>query len=328
MRNFFGGSLRFLACAGAASALLIQAYAKPSLKGTDLLCNGESFFAASNIASELTRLAQADGVLASGQNFGQVAVSGVPIGTVFTQFKNANPKPKYVVTDGGGIDLMSNNCNTGDTNCALIQQLKNTMIQYIAEMKKDGVKAFLWMCYPDPQGSNWATLKKGQDIWAVEAKKVMDVTTAPKPLWVDLRTSWAGHYSDYTQDGIHCTTAGGTATATAFWNALKADNYAFFDTGKVETINKSSGSAAAQSLLRGHVVSKNCLSLSLFLAQLAGITIRVSTVTGRTVATSAKQERIAGFQTIRVALGAIASGVYCIEVQSGRLSEMSSFFVR
>jgi hypothetical protein len=68
-----------------------------------------------------------------------------------TQFKNANPKPKYLVTDGGGIDLMSNNCQAGDTNCAIIKSLKKTMEEYIGEMNKSGVKPFLWMGYPETQ---------------------------------------------------------------------------------------------------------------------------------------------------------------------------------
>jgi hypothetical protein len=57
----------------------------------------------------------------------------------------------------------------------------------------------------------------------------MDTCTAPKALWVDLRTTWAGHYNEYTSDGIHCTDAGGAATAKTFWDAMKANNWAFFD---------------------------------------------------------------------------------------------------
>jgi hypothetical protein len=314
-------------CAGIFSIEVVQA--QPKLKGTDLLCNGESFFAAANICKELSRLARADGVLASG-DFSQVAVSGVPIATVLNQFKSANPKPKYVVTDGGGIDLMSNNCKTGDTNCAVIQQLKNTMIQYIAEMKKSGVKAFLWMCYPDPQKNYAGALKTGQDIWAIEAKKVMDITTDPKPLWVDLRTTWAGHYDTYTGDGIHCTDAGGTATAQAFWNAMKANNYAFFDTtgGKVSTTGKPSCVASASPLLLGHVIGRDNITLSLSLTQPSNVTIRIATVSGRTVLTSQRHGLVAGLQTIQFPLGAVAPGVYCLEVQTGRLSERSSLYVR
>jgi hypothetical protein len=331
MRHKLGYFLRYLTNVLAVSALLMQANAaKPSLKGADLLCNGESFFAASNICTELTRLAQADGVLPASESFKMVAVSGVPIATVFSQFKSANPKPKYVVTDGGGIDLMSNSCTTGDTNCALIQSLKKTMKEYIDEMTKDGVKSFLWMGYPDPQGTSWATLKKGQDIWAVVAKKVMDVTTAPKPLWVDLRTSWSGHYSQYTSDGIHCTTAGGTATAQAFWDAMKANNYAFFDTtATVSTQHEKLGVNPAVQLAVQSLVSRNGnVAVSLSIDKPSNIALHLTTVSGRSVFMAKQQTSLSGLQTVVFPSGALARGIYYCEVKVGKLSSQSTLLVQ
>jgi len=328
MRRVFSHSLRYLTSAIAVSALLVQVNAqKPSLKGADLLCNGESFFAASNICSELSRLAKADGVLASNENFKQVAVSGVPIGTVFNQFKQANPKPKYVVTDGGGIDLMSNTCSVGDTNCAMVQNLKKTMKDYIAEMARSGVKAFVWMCYPDPQGGNWATLKKGQDIWAVVAKGVMDVTTTPKPLWVDLRTTWAGKYSQYTSDGIHCTNAGGTATAQAFWDAMKANNYAFFNDGSSST-GSANVSSYAQQFVRSQIARNGNVALSLSVEQPSNITLNLTTMSGRSVFMAERKAEVSGLQTVEFPVGNLARGVYCSEVRCGKMVNKSQILIQ
>jgi hypothetical protein len=326
MRHISGYCLRYLTIVITASSLLMQANAaKPSLKGSDLLCNGESFFAASNICSELTRLARADGVLPANESFKQVAVSGKPISTVFEQFKNANPKPKYVVTDGGGIDLMSNNCAVGDVNCGMIQNLKKTMQDYIAEMARTGVKSFIWMCYPDPQGANYATLKRGQDIWAVVAKNVMDATTKPKPFWVDLRPTWAGHYSAYTSDGIHATNAGGTATAQAFWDAMKANNYAFFDTGATPVQHISS---AAHQIIQSQTVRNGNVEVTLSVGHSSMIELNLTTVSGRSVYKAFKPTTGNGLQTIEFPLGSLARGIYCSKIQAGQFTSQSKLLVQ
>jgi hypothetical protein len=301
-----------LICAGAgfqASSL------GQTIKGTDCVCNGESFFQASNICSELSRLAKADGILASNDNFKQIAVSGAPLANIVNFYKNCTPKPTYLISDGAGIDLMTSSNISG---------LSNTLRQYLDEMKKGGTKKLLWMIYPDPQGSNWATLKKNQDLWAQAVPPIINGCTDPKTLLVDLRPVWAGHYSQYTSDGIHATSAGGTATAEAFWKAMKENN--FFDLTPVEpyTIAKT----AAPSAFLGQVVANNCLFLSLSLAQPTAVTMRIMTVSGRTVVTAEKQVQGSGLSTVQFPLSAIVPGVYCFEVQAGHSSERASLLVR
>ena len=206
-----------------------------------------------------------------------------------------------------------------------ISGLSNTLRQYLEEMKKGGTKRLLWMIYPDPQGASWATLKRNQDLWAQAVPPIINGCKDPKTLLVDLRPVWSGHYSQYTSDGIHCTSAGGTATAQAFWKAMKDSN--FFDLAtpvQPYTIVKT-----APSVLMGQTVSNNSIFLSLFLAQpTTGIAMRITTVSGKTVATATKQGQFTGSQTIKFHLGAIAPGVYCLEVQTGQLSENSSLLVR
>jgi hypothetical protein len=302
-----------LICAGAGFQATSIAQ---TIKGTDCVCNGESFFQASNICSELSRLAKADGILASNDNFKQIAVSGANISQILGFYKNCTPKPTYLISDGAGIDLMSS---------SNISALSNTLKQYLDEMKKGETKKLLWMIYPDPQGSNWATLKKNQDLWAVEVPKVMATITEPKVLLVDLRTVWAGHYSQYTSDGIHCTSAGGTATAEAFWKAMKADN--FFSLTPVEPITIAK--TATPSPFLGQVVANNCLFLSLSLDQAAtDISMRIMTVSGRTLVTAAKQELGSGLRTVRFPLGSVGAGTYCLDIQAGQAAKQSALLVR
>ena len=64
-----------------APALLLAnpAAAQNTVVANDVVINGESFFAASNIRDELNRLARRDSVIGPTESFRQVAVSGALI---------------------------------------------------------------------------------------------------------------------------------------------------------------------------------------------------------------------------------------------------------
>jgi len=305
-----------LMCAGVFSGA-VQAQHVTKIKAADLVTNGESFFQASNITDELTRLARADGYIGSSEKFKTISVSGASLGGIINQYKSCNPKPIYLISDGAGIDLM----NSSDVN-----SLGNQLKQYLDEMKKGGTKKLLWMIYPDPQTAQWATLKKNQDLWAQKVPPIINGCTDPKTLLIDLRPVWAGHYSQYTQDGIHCLPAGGTATAEAFWKMMKDSS--FFDLGQVP-VKKNSAVNAAPFAFLGQTVSHNSLTFSLNFAQpTAGIAIRIATVSGRTVVAAANHERFAGHETVTFPSGSIAPGVYCLEVQTGGHSVQAPLLVR
>jgi hypothetical protein len=291
------------------------------INGIDLVCNGESFFHASNICSELSRLARADGYLVSGENFKQIAVSGSPLANIVNFYGNCNPKPRYLVSDGGAIDLMQGDCS--DVNCAKIQSCANTLKVYLKEMKKNNTISLLWMIYPDPQGSQWDTLKKNLDLWAQVVPPIINGCTSPRTLLVDLRPVWEGHYSQYTSDGFHCTNVGGTATAEAFWKAMKTNG--FFDTPAAEpfTMIKPRSSAVLEKS-----VSNSSIFLSLFLAQPSAVSMRIMTISGKIVATVSRQEQVTGLRTIQFPFGAIAPGVYGLEVKADGYSEQSSLLLR
>jgi len=310
----FAAALIFLGIQGTQEA---RAQHITKIKASDFLTNGESFFQASNITTELTRLARADGYIGANENFKTVSVSGANLSQIIGQYKSANPKPIYLVSDGAGIDLM----NSSD-----IAGLSTKLKQYLDEMKKGGTKKLLWMIYPDPQGT-WTTLKKNQDLWAVAVPPIINACTSPKTLLIDLRPVWAGHYSQYTQDGIHCTNAGGTATAEAFWKMMKDSS--FFDTGSVTTATlKPELPKTAPASFLGQSVSNNSLLLSMYLAKPSSVTMRITTVSGRMVACASKFGRASGMQTVQFPLGGIAPGVYCLEVQTGQLSKQSSLLMR
>lgn len=327
MRHIFGCFLRYLTCIIAASALLMQANAaKPSLKGTDLVCNGESFFAMTEIRNELSKLAQADGVLAANEKFGQVAVSGQPIATIISQFKGCNPKPKYIVSDGGGIDLMGNNCQAGDENCSKILELKKTLLDYIAEMKKSGVKSFLWMGYPEVPGNQ--ALTTGQAIWTKVTKKVIAATTEPKAIYVDLLPVFEGHYNDYfaAGDKLHPVLAGSKAIAKAFWDAMKADDYAFFDTVPPISVQheKLGTNPAVQLAIQSLAARSGNVAVSLSVDQPSNIALHLTTVSGRNVLMAKQQTTVSGLQTVVFPVGTLARGLYFCEVKVGNLTSRST----
>ncbi len=233
-------------------------WAQTKIKASDVVINGESFFAAANITSELTRLARADGAIGSSESFRQIAVSGAVMSGILNQYKNCNPKPIYVITDGGGNDLMGSCGSPVTTNCAAIKNTLVTVQQYFDQMKTSGTKKVLWMRYPDPQKANFANLKANQDVYNPEVEKICKASIEPKCLWIDMRKTWDGHYDQYTQDGIHPTAAGGTATAEAFWKFAKENS--FFDLG-ASSIHPKLGSSSLP--FRGRFLSSSAMHFSL-----------------------------------------------------------------
>lgn len=305
------------------AAAVPYVFSQTKIRASDLVVNGESFFAASNITSELTRLARQDGYINTNESFRQVAVSGAGITPIMNQYKNANPKPVYLISDGGGIDMMQSCGGAPTLNCAVIKNTLNTVQQYFGEMKTGGTKKVIWMRYPDPQGSQWATLKANHDVYNPEVEKICKASVEPKCLWVDLRPVWQGNYSAYTEDGIHCTNAGGAASAVAFWKAIKDNDFFNLEasTGLWDMPNP------AMSAFRGQVVANQSLMLSLLLPQPAQVAMRLSTVSGRTILNATPQEVRSGLNTVRFPLGRVAPGIYRLNVQAGQATKQSILHV-
>jgi hypothetical protein len=183
-------------------------------------------------------------------------------------------------------------------------------------MKKGGTKKVLWMVYPDPV-KQYATsnLKKNQDIWAVVVPPIINALTEPKGLVVDLRPVWQGHYDQYTTDGIHCSDAGGTATAEAFWKAMKADNWAFFDTGSTSTNELGNSAKTAKFPLKSINAKNGNVVVSLVLEKPSKVDFQMTTISGRSVFGTQKQINISGMQTMEIPVGNLAHGIYCCAVR-------------
>lgn len=195
---------------------------KGQTKGSQVAVIGESFIAATHgITQEIEKQAKANGSLGQNEKYVDNSVSGTLLSgsdanAIPNQYKKAaqGGMIKYVLMDGGGNDCLQ--ANNGDAALTAAQAL-------FPNMAKDGVEKVVYFFYPDPLGSFASgTLKTCLDALRPKMKALCDGLTAPKCYWMDLRTVWNGH-SEYTQDGIHPTSAGSVATGDAIWEVMKTN---------------------------------------------------------------------------------------------------------
>jgi len=320
-----------LVCTGILSVSVINAQTTTKIKGSDVVINGDSFFALSGqIKADLEKLARADGYIGSAESFRNAAVSGAMISGITSQYSNTNPKPVYVIMDGGGNNVLLTSCSTPPTtDCAAIQTAISGVQPLLDKMAAGGTKKVLWMRYAEPGSNQAGVIKPKLDILMPEIEKICRRSVKPKVIWYDMRPVWGNKGIDgtYSTDGLHPTAAGAQATADALWKAIKDSS--FFDTSTTSVpsegllrIEKSLPST----LLR-QIVSDNGLTLSLFLAQPGEVTMRITTFSGRTVITAARQEQNSGLQTVQFPLSAIASGMYCLDIRTGTFSQRSSLMI-
>jgi lysophospholipase L1-like esterase len=315
-------------CAAFFSASTIKAQTTTKVKGSDVVINGDSFFALSGeIKTDLEKLARADGYIGSSESFRNAAVSGAKLANITTQYSNTNPKPIYVIMDGGGNDVLLTTCPTPPTvDCAAIKNAIAGVQPLLDKMAAGGTKKVLWMRYAEPGGNQASVIKPKLDILMPEIEKICRKSVNPKVMWYDLRPVWGNKGIDgtYSTDGLHPTPAGAQATADAFWKAIKDSN--FFDIGTpVEPFAIANNASSA---LLGRTVSHQCVFISLFLAQPTAVSIRIATLSGRIMLMKDRQGKEFGLQTVQLPLGAIAPGVYCLDVQTARFSARSSLSVR
>ena len=173
----------------------------------------------STIPTELETLAKAAGSLPSSEKYVNNAVSGTTIaganGNVdqYNKAVASSGTIKQVIMDGGGNDCLQAN----NPSAALSGADKLFTLMASKNMEK-----VLYFFYPDPIGSQFASLKTCLDSLRPMMKAKCDALTAPKCYWLDLRTAWNGH-NEYTSDGIHPTAAGSKATAAAIWPVAVAN---------------------------------------------------------------------------------------------------------
>lgn len=187
-------------------------------RGEQVAVIGESFIAATHgITQQIEKQAKASGSLAEDERYIDNSVSGTTLANdqIPSQYRKAaeNGMIKYVLMDGGGNDCLLR--GDGDAALAAAESLFETMAE-------DNVEKVVYFFYPDPIGNQFASLKTCLDALRPKMKELCDGLTAPKCYWLDLRPTWDGH-NDYTQDGIHPTSAGSVATGDAVWETMKAN---------------------------------------------------------------------------------------------------------
>ena len=185
------------------------------------------------------------------------------------------------------------------------------------------------MGYPEAPGNQ--SLTTNQAIWTEVTKEVIAEITEPKAIYVDLLPVFEGHYNEYFNpgDGLHPNQAGSKAAAQAFWDAMKADNYAFFDT--TGTVSISEQTINNNRVVSGHILSQKMkngnLSVSLSVDQPSDIKLRLTTASGRSVFTAQRHASVSGKQDVVFQTGRLARGVYCCEIRTGKQISQSTLLV-
>ncbi|WP_437736089.1 SGNH/GDSL hydrolase family protein [Sorangium sp. So ce1335] len=185
-------------------------------RGNQVAVIGESFIAATHgITQQIEKLAKENGSLAQNERYIDNSVSGTTLAgdQIPSQYRKAaeNGMIKYVLMDGGGNDCLLR--GDGDGALAAAESLFETMAE-------DNVEKVVYFFYPDPIGNQFSSLKSCLDTLRPKMKELCDGLTSPKCYWLDLRPVWNGH-NEYTQDGIHPTSAGSIATGDAVWEVMK-----------------------------------------------------------------------------------------------------------
>jgi hypothetical protein len=194
---------------------------KGTTKGAEVLFIGESFVQASTIPEETTKLARAAGSLTANESYVDKSVSGTWIGdgsgnSIPNQYKNNSSGVRFVIMNGGGNDCWQGGQETHRT-AAL-----NAAKALFQNMQTNGVEKVVYHFYPDPIGSQYASLTACLNLLRPDMKAVCDAQTSPKCYWLDLRETWKDH-PEYTRDGIHVDGPGNVPTATAIWKTMEAN---------------------------------------------------------------------------------------------------------
>jgi hypothetical protein len=195
--------------------------------GNSVLLIGDSFFAQSHaITAELEGLARSSGALQSGQRYqdqssmldNALALNSNGILGQYTRGK-AEASVRVVIMNGGGADLLLGSCDAPYESCPVITNAAAAARDLFAHMAIDGVSNVLYAFYPNPVD---ATLAQKIDAFRPLAQRACSESSVPCH-FVDLRTSFAGHYDEYVlSDGINPTAAGARASAAAIWEAMRA----------------------------------------------------------------------------------------------------------
>jgi hypothetical protein len=189
---------------------------KGLVKAKEVLFMGESFYAIAPqyIQKRIEENAKKAGAIGANDSYRNVAISGQPMSVVVGEFDTGlqGGAVKFVIMDGGGIDCMSNSCDS----------CPGAFKTLLTKMASNGVQDVIYTRYPEPgnpPGSN-ATLKKNLDILMPKMEPVCAAATGLRCHWVDLRPVWV---NGDTTDGLHPTQSGGNHVGDLIWSEMVKD---------------------------------------------------------------------------------------------------------
>jgi len=197
-----------------------------TVSANQVLVIGDSFFATTHqITAYLESRARDAGAVSVGERYrdrssllsNALALSGTGIEDQYTA-GFAEAEVKVVVMNGGGADVLLGSCDSANASCAVITAAAAAAQELFMQMAADNVQQVVYAFYPDPGDAN---VKARMDALRPLIQSACE--NAPLPCrWVDLRTTFAGHYAEYVQaDQLNPTDAGARASAEAIWGVMQ-----------------------------------------------------------------------------------------------------------
>lgn len=212
--------------AGSADAAT-PACAQGQVAANEVLFLGDSFMATSHqIPADVEELARQAGTIAAGEQYrdaSSLTGNSLALESPFLADKYASARAEgtvsVVIMNGGGADVLLGTCDTPPTaSCPALANAAAAVPLLLAQMAQDGVQHVVYFFYPDPVD---VVLQAEMDVLRPLIQKACESSTVPCH-WLDLRPTFAGHYSAYIlADGKNPTDEGSAATASAIWSTMQ-----------------------------------------------------------------------------------------------------------
>lgn len=194
---------------------------------SEVLLIGDSYVSYINpLVPPLEARATADGQLAAGQHYNNLAVAGTFIAQVESQWQSGRAGSTYVVMDGGGNDILigAPQCLAAGSDMvkACTDVVDGAVVvgeRMYEDMKASGIAGVVYFFYPHiPAG--------GDDILdyalpLIQQKCQAANTATFKCTFVDTRAAFMGHPEHFFLDGIHPSASGAALLAELVWAAMK-----------------------------------------------------------------------------------------------------------
>jgi hypothetical protein len=197
-----------------------------TVSANQVLVVGDSFFATTHqITAYLEGLARDAGAVSVGERYrdrsnllaNALALGGNGIEDQYTGGAS-EAEVKIVIMNGGGADVLLGSCDNVNASCPMITAAASAAQALFAKMATDHVQQVVYAFYPDPGDAN---VKAKMDALRPLLQSACE--NAPLPCrWLDLRSVFAGHYSEYLQsDQLNPSDAGARASAEAIWATMQ-----------------------------------------------------------------------------------------------------------